>query len=64
MTPPIRRTDCSALGTFTDELIRLAELGFQAAPHADVQRLKPGEFLIHMPARPHSKGRVCICYRE
>ncbi len=64
MITPICCTDCSELGTFADELKRLANAGLVAAPHSDIQRLKPGEFTVEMPLRENSAGSVHVYYRE
>ena len=64
MTTPVRCTNCSASDSFADELKRLADQGLIAAPHSDIQRLKPGEFIVYTPARPNSDGSVRVYYRE
>ena len=64
MSSPLRSISCSAQGTFAQELTRLAERGMMAVFHSDIQRLQPGEYLIHMPVRKPSQGTITIYYRE
>ena len=64
MATSILCIDCSGPETFSQELTRLTDLGFQAAPHTDIMRLESRQFLIHLPLPPNPTGAVNIIYRE
>jgi len=65
MDKAIRRTDCQAPGTISDELLRLSGLGYNHAAHIDVAQLQPKEFFIHFPDNPQGNTACAsVFYRE
>ena len=65
MSSVIRRTDCDALGTFSDELLRLSDLGYTHTDQQDINKLRPKEFIIRFPSHYRSQPDcVTVYYRE
>ncbi|OMH36575.1 hypothetical protein [Motiliproteus sp. MSK22-1] len=65
MNTEIHKISCQALGTFSDELVRLSEMGYTHATHASIAQLQPKEFVIHFPPAINAKSDdISLYYRD
>ena len=65
MDTDIHKINCQALGTFSDELVRLSEMGYTHATHACIAKLQPKEFVIHFPTPINSESDdISLYYRD